>query len=91
MASSCALSNRPEGRRGKMRYRVGVDHVAGITRERHLAGLCADCEHARRVESAHRSAFYLCQRSTFDATFPKYPHLPVIQCSGYAPSQAEGS
>jgi hypothetical protein len=68
-----------------------VDHVADMKRDQHVAGLCADCRHARRVESAHQSAFYLCQRSMFDATFPKYPHLPVLQCSGYAPSQSAGS
>ena len=43
-----------------------MDHVAEMKRERHLAELCADGQHARLVESARRSAFYLCQRSVFD-------------------------
>jgi hypothetical protein len=74
-----------------MRYRVGMDRVEKMDRERRLAGLCADCQHARRVESARRSVFYLCQRSTFDPTFSKYPHLPVIECAGYARPQTESS
>jgi hypothetical protein len=76
---------------GEMRYRVQVEYVARIQRERDFTGLCADCQHARRIESARRSAFYLCQRSTVDATFPKYPRLPVMQCSGYASPETEGS
>jgi hypothetical protein len=47
------------------------------------AGLCATCLQARRVETAKNSAFYLCQRSVTDPAFPKYPRLPVIQCTGY--------
>ena len=27
--------------------------------------------------------FYLCGLSTIDPAFPKYPRLPVVQCSGY--------
>jgi hypothetical protein len=77
--------------RGHLGYRVGVAQVAGTTNERRPAGLCTDCQYARRVESARRSAFVLCQRSTFDPTFPKYPRLPVIRCSGYIPSQTGDS
>jgi hypothetical protein len=46
-------------------------------------GLCADCSCVRKIESARGSMFYLCQRSATDSSFPKYPRLPVIQCSGY--------
>jgi hypothetical protein len=48
-----------------------------------LAGLCADCAHARRIESARGSAFYLCELSASDPSYAKYPSLPVIQCAGY--------
>jgi hypothetical protein len=48
------------------------------------AGLCASCTHARRVESSRGSVFYLCERSAIDPSYPKYPRLPVLQCSGYA-------
>ena len=47
-------------------------------------GLCAHCLYARRIESARESIFYLCERSIADPAFPKYPSLPVLQCSGYA-------
>ena len=46
-------------------------------------GLCADCVHARRLESAKGSQFLLCQLSQSDPRFPKYPRLPVLNCSGY--------
>jgi hypothetical protein len=51
--------------------------------ERLQAGLCADCVHARRLESSRRSVFLLCGRSTYDAKFPKYPRLPVVECPGF--------
>jgi len=37
----------------------------------------------RRMESDRGSVFYMCQRSSTDAAFPKYPRLPVLQCKGY--------
>ncbi len=46
-------------------------------------GLCADCLHARRVESERGSVFVMCQLSATDASFAKYPRLPVISCAGY--------
>jgi hypothetical protein len=49
------------------------------------AGLCDSCEHARRIESDRGSVFYLCELSSSDSRFPKYPPLPVIQCPGYKP------
>jgi hypothetical protein len=48
------------------------------------AGLCADCFHARRIESARGTRFILCELSLSDPHFPKYPRLPVLSCSGYA-------
>jgi len=47
-------------------------------------GLCFDCAHARRVESARGSVFFLCELSLTDPRFPRYPRLPIISCSGYA-------
>jgi hypothetical protein len=41
----------------------------------------------RRMESDRGSVFYLCQLSATDARFPKYPRLPVLQCSGYQKNQ----
>jgi GrpB-like predicted nucleotidyltransferase (UPF0157 family) len=47
------------------------------------AGLCAECDYARRIESARNSVFILCNLSLTDARFPKYPRLPVLSCSGF--------
>ncbi|MGH9738270.1 MAG: hypothetical protein ACRD4X_06735 [Candidatus Acidiferrales bacterium] len=52
--------------------------------ERRRAGLCADCVHARRIESDRGSVFYLCGLSARDPAYPKYPALPVIRCKGYS-------
>ena len=70
-----------------LRYRFGVDDVE-VTRQRRVAGLCADCQHARTVESSRQSMFYLCELSTTDPSFRKYPQLPVIECPGYERGQA---
>ena len=51
-------------------------------------GLCADCVHMRQIQSDRGSIFYLCQLSSGDARFPKYPRLPVVRCSGYERSQS---
>ena len=45
--------------------------------------MCADCRFARIVQSDRGSTFYLCQQSLTDPSFPKYPRLPVLTCSGY--------
>jgi hypothetical protein len=50
-------------------------------------GLCADCHHAKRIESAKGSQFLLCQLSQSDPSFPKYPRLPILACSGYSPKR----
>jgi hypothetical protein len=46
-------------------------------------GLCASCRFMRQIESDRGSIFYLCERSAIDASFPKYPRLPVLRCAGY--------
>jgi GrpB-like predicted nucleotidyltransferase (UPF0157 family) len=53
------------------------------SRDRKQASLCTDCVHARRIESARGSVFFLCELSLTDPHFAKYPRLPVISCSGY--------
>jgi GrpB-like predicted nucleotidyltransferase (UPF0157 family) len=54
-----------------------------MSEKQKAAGLCADCIHARRVESARGSVFFLCELSVTDPHFAKYPRLPVIFCSGF--------
>ena len=46
-------------------------------------GLCTDCLHSRRIESAKGSVFRRCQLHESDARFAKYPRLPVVQCAGF--------
>jgi len=50
---------------------------------RNAAGLCADCVHARGIESDRKSTFILCELSFSESRFPKYPRLPVISCDGF--------
>jgi len=52
-------------------------------------GLCANCRSMRLIESDRGSTFYLCELSVADPTFPKYPRLPVLQCSGYQPLRGD--
>jgi hypothetical protein len=47
------------------------------------AGLCAVCVHAHVIRNDRGSRFYLCRLSSTDPRFPKYPRLPVLQCSGF--------
>src|SRR5947209_3612651 len=51
--------------------------------ERNRIGLCAACRYMRQMKSDRGSSFYLCGLSATDPSLPKYPRLPVIQCSGY--------
>ena len=37
----------------------------------------------RKVVSDRKSVFYQCRLSDTNPDFPKYPRLPVLQCSGY--------
>jgi hypothetical protein len=55
----------------------------GVAGESLIAGLCATCVHVRRVTSDRGSVFYLCELSKVDPALPKYPRLPVLECSGY--------
>lgn len=51
-------------------------------------GLCLSCKYARHVEAKETTVYFLCERSLTDPTFPKYPRLPILRCSGYLKSQA---
>jgi hypothetical protein len=53
-------------------------------------GLCATCQHVKRTATKRGSIFYLCLRSQTDASFRKYPPLPVMQCRGYERQEDEG-
>jgi hypothetical protein len=55
-----------------------------LSAQREKAGLCADCVHSRQVQAKRGAKFYLCGLSATDPSYPKYPRLPVLECSGYA-------
>jgi hypothetical protein len=50
-------------------------------------GLCDTCRHQRIVRSGRGSVFTMCLKSREDATFPKYPRVPVTACSGHERSE----
>jgi hypothetical protein len=61
-----------------------ADHAGeDAGRELLRVGLCLDCLHAQRIQSARGSIFYRCKLSDTDPAFAKYPRLPVLQCAGY--------
>ena len=45
--------------------------------------LCETCTFSREILTPKRSRFLLCQVSTTDPAFPKYPRQPVLRCRGY--------
>lgn len=67
-------------------YRVCMTLAERRSPEADSTGLCADCQHARHIESVRGSVFVRCEWSTSDPTFLKYPRLPVLLCSAHAPS-----
>jgi len=57
-------------------------------------GLCENCRHAQIVQNSRGGTFYLCRRANEDASFPKYPRLPLLSCRGYEaepPKAPEGA
>ena len=52
-------------------------------------GLCADCRYTRQITSDRGSTFFQCQLAAVDATYPKYPRLPVWRCAGYEKTNAK--
>jgi hypothetical protein len=65
-----------------------VAKTSAIVPKAAIAGLCADCVYARSVKSRRGSVFLLCELSTRDPKFPKYPRLPVLSCRGYEKKNA---
>lgn len=48
-----------------------------------MTSLCERCQSMREVVTPKGSRFLLCQLSTADPRFPKYPPQPVIRCPGF--------
>ena len=53
-------------------------------------GLCGGCRHSRRIETRNGATFRLCERSTSDPAYPRYPALPVLSCAGFEPVAGAG-
>jgi hypothetical protein len=53
-------------------------------------GLCLTCRWMHRLTTRRGSSFFRCGRADSDASFPRYPPLPVRACAGYEPRSAAG-
>ena len=58
---------------------VEARHAAESTR----FGLCNRCVHQRLVRSGRGSVFTMCLHAKSDPEFPKYPRVPVLECSAF--------
>lgn len=45
--------------------------------------LCETCVLMREVVTPKGARFFLCQLSTTDRAFPKYPPQPIVLCEGH--------
>ena len=52
-----------------------------------MDSLCERCERLRVIVSGKGSRFLLCQHSTVDGRYPKYPRQPVRACGAFLPAQ----
>jgi propionyl-CoA synthetase len=48
-------------------------------------GLCGACRHAKLNETRRGTAYVRCTRAGWDARLPRYPTLPVVDCTGFQP------
>ena len=72
-------------------WKLEKDGLSANSHDQFLApGLCAGCRWGRVVRSTRGSSFLLCENHFADARFPKYPRLPVTQCSGFEKSGHDG-
>ncbi len=67
----------------EIRYSAEVTEAEDKKDERQRVGLCVDCLHSQRIQSARGSTFYRCKLSDTDSSYAKYPRLPVLRCTGY--------
>lgn len=65
--------------KGRVPTREDLDRLAAAGVR---PGLCATCRNARVVAS-RSSVFLRCALADVDPAFPRYPRLPVIECSGF--------
>lgn len=55
--------------------------------DRTALGLCAQCRFHRTQRSSRGSLFHRCERAESDASFARYPPLPVLRCRGFEPGE----
>jgi hypothetical protein len=48
-------------------------------------GLCAHCKHQKLIKSGRGSQFSMCRLGLKDPNWPKYPRMPVSDCTRFAP------
>ncbi len=53
--------------------------------------LCETCASVREVITPKGSQFLLCQLSSTDPAYPKYPPQPVVRCAGHWPGDEKES
>ena len=51
--------------------------------------LCETCGWMREVTTPKGSRFFLCELSSTNPAYAKYPPQPVVRCQGYQQKQAE--
>jgi hypothetical protein len=54
-------------------------------------GLCDSCKHQQLVHNTRGSTFSLCRRSKTDPDYPRYPRLPVVECTGFEAARRASS
>ena len=50
---------------------------------KHPFGLCDRCEHQKIMTTPRGSVFTLCRLNFKNPLYPKYPAVPVRECSGF--------
>jgi len=52
-------------------------------------GLCETCRHQKVIRNTRGSSFSMCERSKTDPCYPKYPRLPVVECTGFERARSD--
>ncbi len=66
-----------------------MGEMEGPPPESAVAGLCADCLHAKKLETKIGATIYLCGLAAKQPRLPKFPRLPVLACIGYEKQRRE--
>jgi hypothetical protein len=49
--------------------------------------LCENCIHMKPIVSGKGAVFVQCRKHFEDASYPKYPRVPVLQCAGFSTTE----